>query len=235
MGEQSSTEVYQLHVWLREISPMVWRRVLVRTDSTIADLHSTLQIAMGWSDDHLHRFVIHGKDYGISRIGGIGFSDDPHQVRLVDFGFRLQERFAYEYDFGAGWQRVIRVERRLPVDARRAYPVCIGGARACPLETCAGPWAYLELRQRYHPILVARRLAEVLGDVLDTAHPRCPRCRRALVDAHRDELTVLLHWARAERFDRRRVNRQLHQHAAGDDSWRWMVLGGAGIGVRVGQ
>ena len=30
----------------------------------------TLKIAMGWDDAHLHRFRIHGKDYGISCIGG---------------------------------------------------------------------------------------------------------------------------------------------------------------------
>jgi RimJ/RimL family protein N-acetyltransferase len=84
----AALHVYQLHVWLREISPMIWRRLLVRSDSTIADLHYTLQIAMGWDDAHLHRFRIRGKDYGISRIGGISFRDDPHQVRLADIGFR---------------------------------------------------------------------------------------------------------------------------------------------------
>ena len=67
---------------------MIWRRLLVRSDSTIADLHTTLQLVMGWSDKHLHRSVLHGKDYGSSQIGGIGFSDDPHQVQLADFGFR---------------------------------------------------------------------------------------------------------------------------------------------------
>src|SRR5918996_958881 len=36
-------EVYQLHVWLREISPMIWRRLLIRSDSTIADLHLRLR------------------------------------------------------------------------------------------------------------------------------------------------------------------------------------------------
>jgi hypothetical protein len=50
-------EVYQLHVWLREISPMIWRRLLVRSDSTIADLHYTLQITMGWEGYHLHQFI----------------------------------------------------------------------------------------------------------------------------------------------------------------------------------
>jgi Plasmid pRiA4b ORF-3-like protein len=37
-------------VWLCEISPRIWRRLLVRSDSTSADLHHTLQIAMGWDD-----------------------------------------------------------------------------------------------------------------------------------------------------------------------------------------
>jgi len=64
---------------------------------------------LGWSDEHLHRLVLHGKDYGSSQIGGIGFSDDPHQVQLADFGFRLRERFVYEYDLGDGWMpRLLR-------------------------------------------------------------------------------------------------------------------------------
>jgi Plasmid pRiA4b ORF-3-like protein len=89
----AASVVYQLKVVLRGVSPMIWRRLLVRSDSTIADLHATLQLAMAWSEEHLHRFVIHGKDYGISRIGGLGFSDDPHRVQLADFGVRLRERF----------------------------------------------------------------------------------------------------------------------------------------------
>jgi hypothetical protein len=65
MVEQSSIrEVYQLHVWLREITPLIWRRLVVRSDSTIADLHDTPQIAMGWDDAHLPRLRIRGKDYG---------------------------------------------------------------------------------------------------------------------------------------------------------------------------
>jgi hypothetical protein len=86
MSEPSSIiDVSQLHVWLREISPLLWRRLFVRSDSTIADLQPILQLAMGWDDAHLHRFRIRGKDYGISRIGGLGLRDDPRQVHLADF------------------------------------------------------------------------------------------------------------------------------------------------------
>lgn len=42
----ATPQVYQPHILLREISPATWRRVWVRADSTIADLHDTLQLVM---------------------------------------------------------------------------------------------------------------------------------------------------------------------------------------------
>jgi hypothetical protein len=118
--------IYQLKVVLQGISPMIWRRLLIRGDSTIADLHYIVQIAMGWSDDHLHQFRIHGKRYGIARMGGISFSDDPESVRLKDLGLRINERFVYEYDFTDDWLHQIRVEAILAPELNRRYPVCIG-------------------------------------------------------------------------------------------------------------
>lgn len=41
----------------------------------MADLHYIIQIAMGLTDSHLHRFVIYGKDYGIAQIVGISGTD----------------------------------------------------------------------------------------------------------------------------------------------------------------
>ena len=56
-GDIDSIEVYRLHILLREISPAIWRRVLVRSDSTIKDLHYIMQLLMGWSDYHLNQMV----------------------------------------------------------------------------------------------------------------------------------------------------------------------------------
>ena len=125
---------------------MIWRRMLVRSDSTIADLHFTLQIAMGWTDTHLHRFRIHGRQYGIARIGGISFSHDPRKVRLKDFRFRLNEHFFYEYDSTNEWRHQVRVEAILAPELHRCYPLCIDGKRACPPGDCGGPWAFRVLR-----------------------------------------------------------------------------------------
>ena len=129
---KSAVEIYQFHVWIRQISPMIWRRLLVRSDCSIADLHYTLQIAFGWSDDHLNLFHIHGQDYGVYHDGGFSFSKNPNLVKLSDFKFRKNERFTYEYDFGDCWEHTVRLEARLPLDKDKTYPRCIDGQRRAP-------------------------------------------------------------------------------------------------------
>jgi hypothetical protein len=54
-------QIYQLRVVLRGISPLISRRLLVRSDSTVAQLHQALQVAFGWEDEHLNRFEIRGR------------------------------------------------------------------------------------------------------------------------------------------------------------------------------
>jgi hypothetical protein len=66
MEHDSQPEAYYVHVWIRGIHPMLWRRFLVRSDSTLADLHAVLQIGFDWTDFHLHRFRIRKKDYAVT-------------------------------------------------------------------------------------------------------------------------------------------------------------------------
>ena len=157
-------DVYQLHLLLREIIPAIWRRVLVRSDSSLADLHHTIQWTMGWSDDHLNRFTIHGKAYGVPHDGGIDFADRAEEVRLCDVGIRLQERFLYECDFtdgcaltcdwssACGWTRMARIRsalvevahvRRRAVAGRgslwRSKTNTVDGARRAPAPTGSNP------------------------------------------------------------------------------------------------
>ena len=112
-------EIYQLHILLLQINPPIWRRLHVRSDSSIATLHELLQIAFDWSDFHLHRFVIRGKEYGLSRMGCTTFAADARKVLLSQFHFRVNERFLYEYDFGDLWRHQIRFEEA--VDRLEAY------------------------------------------------------------------------------------------------------------------
>jgi len=166
-----SDKVYQLKITLRHISPLVWRRVLVKSETTIAQLHAIIQTVMGWEYLHLHQFRIHGKTYGIYRNGGISFADDPDEVKLRDFKLRKGERFVYEYDMGDFWLHDIRIEAVLAVEPGKKYPLCTEGDGDCPPEDCGGPNGFQELMAerfswsafcdaREDVLLVAQRLLD---------------------------------------------------------------------------
>jgi len=54
-------KVLQFKIELKNISPLIWRRILVPIDCNFWDLHIAIQDAIGWYDAHLHRFEIKGK------------------------------------------------------------------------------------------------------------------------------------------------------------------------------
>ena len=65
-GARPEPDIHQLRVLLKGISPLIWQRLLVPGDYSIADLHFILQLAFDWDDWNLHCFFIHGKDYCIT-------------------------------------------------------------------------------------------------------------------------------------------------------------------------
>ena len=201
--EGSSLTVLQLRVFVREISPLIWRRVVIADDASLADLHSLLQVCFGWSDGHLHRFRIHGIEYGIWREGCAGYDKDARSVRLAELGLRVGERFVYEYDFGDWWVHDLRVEAIRPAGAGERLPCCVGGRRAGPPEDCGGPPGFMAWEDSHSLFELIDKARDLLAGVP--------------VDVVFDdgERADLLAWVRRDRFDRREVNQQLDQL----DSW----------------
>jgi hypothetical protein len=66
------SRAHRLKVTLEGIRPPAWRRLEVDGATTLEDLHEVLQIAFGWTDWHLHQFVVDGIAYG---------APDPEFVR----------------------------------------------------------------------------------------------------------------------------------------------------------
>src|SRR5262249_46556785 len=122
--------VYQLKVALRGISPLVCCRLLIRAETSFADLHHIRQMALGWTNSHIHRFLIHGQEYSITYEGGMGVADEPRHIRLADFCFRLRERFLDQYGFDDKWQhgtcqnspQIIGLTQDIGVGALQAVP-----------------------------------------------------------------------------------------------------------------
>ena len=136
--------IYQLKVTLKDVRPPIWRRVQVSGDLTLSQLHRVLQIVMGWTDSHLHQFIIDDERYATPSPDDWGEpASDERKFRLHDLP-KATTRFQYEYDFGDGWEHDVQVEKILPSGPKSAA-VCVDGRRACPPEDCGGPWGYGEL------------------------------------------------------------------------------------------
>ena len=175
--------IYQLHVSLQGIVPMIWRRIEVPDHTSLPQFHRTLQIVMGWENYHLHQFRAGGKCYAAPDPEDNHFGQEVLDERrrklsaLLPFG----DSFEYLYDFGDDWLHTITLEEVSEPRPRKRYPVCLDGARSAPPEDVGGPFAY----QHY------------LEALFDPKHP---------------EHQFLLEWHgrfQSEDFSVARVNRQL--------------------------
>lgn len=137
--------LYQVKVTLMGSKPPIWRRLILKDNTRLDQLHTILQVAMGWSNSHLHQ-------YRVGRASYIGVPDpefdmdvqDESRVYLNDVLSMPKDHFVYEYDFGDDWEHKIVLEKILPVDAS-ASPLVVKGKMACPPEDCGGIWGYYNL------------------------------------------------------------------------------------------
>ena len=139
------TEVAQIRITLTDLTPEIWRHVLVPASITLAGLHEVIQAAMGWEDAHLHMFQIDGNRYGLpeNEAGGLELLDGA-QYQLGDLVME-GDRLLYVYDFGDDWRHEIIVEAIRSRAKDKTVPAVLAGERACPPEDCGGPYQYPEM------------------------------------------------------------------------------------------
>ena len=140
----SKAPIYQLKVTLDESRPPIWRRILVPGNVTMEHLHYVIQVAMGWTNSHLHQFIV-GQTYIGEPDPDYGFEmKDERRVKLDQVAPGEGFKFRYEYDFGDSWLHNLLVEKVLEPEPGQQVPVCIKGKRACPPEDVGGVWGYEE-------------------------------------------------------------------------------------------
>ena len=140
--------LYQLKITLRHSKPSIWRRVVVRADMQLDRLHTVIQLVMGWTNSHLHQFMVGGAFYGVPDPDYDDFGTsmlNEKRYTVADLAPVPKKKFIYEYDFGDSWAHEILLEKVLPPDAVFKHPVCLAGANACPPEDCGGIHGYYSL------------------------------------------------------------------------------------------
>jgi hypothetical protein len=52
--------VIKAPITIADIEPPIWRRLLLPRELNFAQFHKVIQAAFGWTDSHLHQFVVGG-------------------------------------------------------------------------------------------------------------------------------------------------------------------------------
>jgi hypothetical protein len=157
-----TSDVYQIKVTLEDIHPSIWRRILVPADWSLGALHYVIQVAMGWTNSHLHHFIFEAESgrnfYSLywQDADDLGVpTTDSSKINLSTVAPKTKTHFRYEYDFGDSWLHHIVVEKIVPPDPNEVYPRCTEGKRACPPDDCGGAPGYENLlkiiRDPEHP------------------------------------------------------------------------------------
>lgn len=148
-SEKKIAPEYVLKVSIMFSDPLIWRRIQVPGDFTLAGLHDVIQAAMGWSDSHMHQFLVGKISYEPTMK-----NDHPvrESKRFDECHYKLQSleegmtfMFTYFYDAGEGWEHEIMLEETLPGSKERRPAQLLDGAMACPPEEVGDIHEYIQL------------------------------------------------------------------------------------------
>lgn len=121
-------DVYVFEAELEEY-PEVSRRLAVRGDQTLADLHEELRRAFEWSDDHLYSFWLDGKFWGgkeseytspVEPEPGVKTTD----IEVARLDLEAGQEIAYVFDFGDEWRVRLRLAELHPA-GDESYPLTL--------------------------------------------------------------------------------------------------------------
>ena len=142
-----------LRIELLDLVPLIWRRVMVSNQWTLASLHRYLQWVMGRTDTHAHEFQV-----GASVVAPDWWNDERRRdadanrsrderrvsVAAVVSALGAGGEFEHRYDMGDGWEHRIVIEPPPSswVNREQPLPVCIAGENACPPDDVGGPHGY---------------------------------------------------------------------------------------------
>ncbi len=140
---QEKITYYQIKITLVDSPLPIWRKLLIHADMPLDLTHEMFQIALGWSNYHLHQFEKDGKNYAdLDTADGDNSILDDTKYTLRDLLKQPDDSFLYLYDFGDNWQHKVVLENIEIHEAANFLARCIDGKRACPPEDVGGVSGY---------------------------------------------------------------------------------------------
>jgi hypothetical protein len=149
----SKTSIYILKVAL-DGRRSIWRRIAIRGDQTLDDLHTAIYHAFDRFNDHLYTFYIAPKTVKLTRASArrnakhydapaaldaylerIGERKDAAKTTIASLRLSQGQVFLYLFDFGDEWWHVITVEQTdAEPDSALRYPAVIAKRGESPAQ-----------------------------------------------------------------------------------------------------
>lgn len=143
---------YVLQLSIAFSDPLIWRRIQVPGDFTLAQLHQVIHKAMGWTGSYVHQFLVGKICYEPT-----GTTSGPRETKRFDEKFyklyTIEEDmnflFTYLYGAGEGWEHQLQLEEIVPPTRELQHPILLSGDRACPPESVGDIHEYQSLVQAF--------------------------------------------------------------------------------------
>jgi tetratricopeptide (TPR) repeat protein len=121
----NAARVYAFKVSLKD-SPRIWRKIEIKGDQTLHQLHKAIFDAFERFEEHLYAFFLSNKPWDSSTEYG---SPDPEseaknakRARIDSLGLQVKKKFLYLFDFGDEWWHSIELLRIREEEAVGKYP-----------------------------------------------------------------------------------------------------------------
>jgi hypothetical protein len=135
------TTAYQLKITLRDLQPIVWRRIQV-LDSNLHRLHEWIQIVMGWRGNQPYRFQLVDTPYSDLSSDNPENVGDARHTLLSRTGIQREQRFGYVCGPRTCWRHTVEVESVFQPLEGIDFPCCQAGSGASPPDHVDGPAGY---------------------------------------------------------------------------------------------
>lgn len=146
--EEKPVASYILQISITFSDPLIWRRIQVPGEYTLSQLHTVIQQSMGWSDSHVHQFLVGKICYEPTMSNKVLRESkrfDEYRYKLHGLEEDMRFMFTYLYGAGEGWEHEVRLEEIVPPSRELKHPIVMAGERACPPETVGDIHEYQSL------------------------------------------------------------------------------------------
>ena len=198
--------VYRLRIMVAGISPLIWRRLLVPGETTLAELHAVVQTVFGWAVSTFIASSSTAPSTASPTSVARASATTTVTCGLVSWGYARVSGSPTTTTSPLAGGSSCAWSRSRPAGRDGSTRAVSAGAGPAHPRSGTGPGAFVEQTQPHLVFAAIVRAAEIVGRLLDADEDDIVD---VVLGEDRDELATLMPLLGLERFDRRACNTAL--------------------------